>query len=177
MQVSAVRGLYVMGSTDVGKTERVCKGDTGLKTRKGSHLDRARGMQNLDDLKATRSVSEHPAGFHLLQSLKGDPWNPDQETGLGEHNYGCRCRQGSGGFCPSGPQTCPSHREEDVIGQLGNELGPRKECGRQVFRTLRDTFRHLVACGCFGAKDLRKTLRTPARIYWRMLKNIGVVSN
>ena len=177
MQASAVQGRYTTGTTDAGKRKQGCKRDPGLKTRGGSYLHRARGTQNLDDLKATKSVSEHPAMFHLLQSLKGDPWNPDHETGPGEHNYGCRCRQGGNGFCPSRPQSRPSRREEDVISQLGNELGQRKECGRQVFRTLRDTFHHVVMRGCVDAEDLRKTLQTPARIYWRMLKNIGVVTN
>ena len=177
MQASAVQGRYATGTTDAGKRKQGCKRDTGLKTRGGSYLYRARGMQNLDDLKATRRVSEHPAGFHLLQSLKGDPSNLDQETGPGEHNYGCRCHQGSNGFCPSRPQTCPSHREEDVIGQLGKELGQRKECGHRLFRALRDTFHRVVMRGRVGARDLRETLRTPAKIYWRMLKNIGVVSN
>ena len=177
MQALAVRGLYITGPTDVDKTKQRCKRDTRFKTREGSHLDRARGTQNLDDLKATKSVSACPAVFHLLPSLKGDPGNTDRETGPGEHTYRCQCHQGSNEFYPLKPQTSPRHHEKDTIGQLKNGMGQRKEFGRPVFRTLRDTFHHLVACGCFGAKDLRKTLRTPARIYWRMLKNIGVVSN
>ena len=177
MQALAVRGLYIMGSRDVGKTKRVCKRDTRFKTSEESYLKRARGKQNVDDLKATRSVSEHPTAFHLLQSLKGDSGNPDREMGPGEPTYCCQCHPGSNEFYPLKPQTSPRHHEKDTIGQLKNGMGQRKEFGRPVFRTLRDTFHHLVACGCFGATDLRKTLRTPARIYWRMLKNIGVVSN
>ena len=177
MQALAVRGLYIIGPTDVDKTKQRCKRDTRFKTREGSHLDRTRGTQNLDDLKATKSVSACPAVFHLLPSLKGDPGNTDRETGPGEHTYRCQCHQGSNEFHPLKPQTSPRHHEKDTIGQLKNGMGQRKEFGRPVFRTLRDAFHHLVACGCFGAKDLRKTLRTPVRIYWQMLKSIGVVSN
>ena len=141
-----------------------------------SYLKRARGKQNVDDLKVTRSVSEHPAAFHLLQSLKGDSGNPDREMGPGEHTYSCQCHPGSNVFHPLRPPTCPSHHEEDMIGQPGTGLDQHKELGHQVFQALRDTVHHLVMCGRSGAKDLRKTLRTPVRIYWRMLKNIGVVT-
>ena len=176
MQALAVRGLYIIGPTDVDKTKQRCKRDTRFKTKEGSHLDRTRGTQNLDDLKETKSVSACPAVFHLLPSLKGDPGNTDRETGPGEHTYRCQCHQGSNEFYPLKPQTSPRHHKKDTIGQLKNGMGQRKEFGRPVFRTLRDTFHHLVACGCFGAKDLRKTLRTPVRMYWRMLRNIGVVT-
>ena len=176
MQASAVRELYIMGSTDVGKTKRVCKRDTRFKTSEESYLKRARGKQNVDDLKVTRSVSEHPAAFHLLQSLKGDSGNLDREMGPGEHTYSCQCHPGSNVFHPLRPQSCPSHHGEDMVGQPGTGLGQRKELGHQVFQALRDTVHHLVMCGRSGAKDLRKTLRTPVRIYWQMLKNIGVVT-
>ena len=63
-----------------------------------------------------------------------------------------------------------------MIGQL-REGTQREECGRPVFQSLRDTFHRLAKCGCIGARDLRKTLQTPARIYWRTLKNLRVGTN
>ena len=128
--------------------------------------------QNMDDSKATE---KHPAVFNLPPSLVGDQKNPYLGTSPGEHAHCCQCYQGS----DRSPklQSCPSHREGDVIGQLRDELAQREECGHQVFETLRDTFHCLAKCGCVGSKDLRKTLGTPARIYWRMLKNLRVGTN
>ena len=64
-----------------------------------------------------------------------------------------------------------------MIGQLRDKLVRCEEWGHHVFQALRDTFRGWAECGCIGARDLRETLRTPARIYWRMLKNLGVGPN
>ena len=64
-----------------------------------------------------------------------------------------------------------------MIGQRRDELVQREECGHQVLQALRDTFRGLAGCGCITQWDLRETLRTPARIYWRVLKNLGVSTN
>ena len=131
--------------------------------------------QNMDDSKATESLSEHPAVFNLLPSFVGDQKSPYQGISPGVHANFCRCHQGSD--WSSKPWTCPSQRGGDMIGQLREELAQREECGHPVFQALRDTFHHLAKCGCIGARDLRKTLQTPARIYWRTLRNLRVGTN